>query len=116
MSLPYFNHTKRNMRKLGLNSISERGGSLPSATPQRKLKFGMFYHNFISKQIIAAKVDPSLAPACSINFHKIPKYGKGGGGQERVGKKFERKKVRIGEKVKLFSTRTFFLQIFFEFI
>ena len=29
------------------------------------------------------------------------------------GKKFERKKVRIGEKVELFSSRTFFLQIFF---
>ena len=29
------------------------------------------------------------------------------------GKKFERKKVRIAEKVKLFSSRTFFLQIFF---
>ena len=23
-----------------------------------------FYHNFILKQILAAKVDPSLAPAC----------------------------------------------------
>ena len=29
-----------------------------------------------------------------------------------VGEKFERKKVRIAEKVELFSTRTFFLQIF----
>ena len=29
------------------------------------------------------------------------------------GKKFERKKVRIAEKVELFSSRTFFLQIFF---
>ena len=28
------------------------------------------------------------------------------------GKKFERKKVRIGGKVELFSSRTFFLQIF----
>ena len=29
------------------------------------------------------------------------------------GKKFERKKVRIAEKVELFSGRTFFLQFFF---
>ena len=29
------------------------------------------------------------------------------------GKKFERKKVRIAEKVELFSSRTFFFQIFF---
>ena len=32
-----------------------------------------------------------------------------------LGKKFERKKVGIGEKVELFSIRTFFLK-FFEFI
>ena len=29
-----------------------------------------------------------------------------------LGKKFERKKVRIGEKVELFSIRTFFLKLF----
>ena len=29
-----------------------------------------------------------------------------------LGKKFERKKVRIAEKVELFSGRTFFLKIF----
>ena len=28
-----------------------------------------------------------------------------------LGEKFERKKVRIAEKVKLFSSRTFFLQL-----
>ena len=34
-------------------------------------------------------------------------------GGEGLGKKFERKKVRIAEKVELFSSRTFFLQNFF---
>ena len=37
----------------------------------------------------------------------VRKYFKPGSG-----KKFERKKVRIGGKVELFSSRTFFLQIF----
>ena len=33
--------------------------------------------------------------------------------ENEEGKKFERKKVRIAEKVELFSSQTFFLQIFF---
>ena len=65
----------------------------------------------------SVKVD-NIKQECKAGGHyhlyngKLPVFFLGMVDDKGSGKKFERKKVRIAEKVQLFSSRTFFLKFF----